>query len=117
MLGLILSIVTVVTDKKNKLARFHAWQSILLSIAPIVAVVLWVLLSVIASIVGMVIDSATGLPIVTLIMFVVSIVVYFIMIIVFLVLLVGEIVGAIKAFNGELFKLPIIGKMADKYSG
>jgi uncharacterized membrane protein len=117
MLGLVLSIVTVVTDKKNKLARFHAWQSILLSIVPIVAIIVWVFVSVVGSVIGTVIDAAIGFPIVTLIIFVISIIIYLVMIVASLILLVGEIMGAIKAYNGELFKLPIIGKMADKYSG
>jgi uncharacterized membrane protein len=117
MLGLVLSIVTVVTDKKNKLARFHAWQSILLSIFPIIVIFIWVIVSVVGSILGTVIDVAIGFPIFTLIIFVISMIIYLLMIIASLVLLVGEIIGAIKAYNGELFKLPIIGKMADKYSG
>ena len=117
MLGLVLSIITVISDKKNKLARFHAWQSILLSIVPFVAVFIWVIVSVIGSILGTVIDAAIGFPIFTLIIFVISMIMYLIMAVASLILLVGLIVGAIKAYNGELFKLPIIGKMADKYSG
>ncbi len=117
MLGLILSIITVATDKKNKLARFHAWQSILLSIAPIVVVFIWIVVSVVGSIIGGVIDTAIGFPIFTLIIFVISIIMYLLMIVASIVLLIGVIMGAIKAYNGELFKLPIIGKMADKYSG
>jgi len=117
MLGLVLSIITVISDKKNKLARFHAWQSILLSIFPIVVVIIWVVVSVIGSIIGTIIDAAIGFPIFTLIIFVISIIIYLLMIVASIILLVGEIMGAIKAYNGELFKLPIIGKMADKYSG
>jgi uncharacterized membrane protein len=117
MLGLVLSIITVISDKKNKLARFHAWQSILLSIVPIVVIFIWAVVSVVGSIIGTVIDAAIGFPIFTLIIFVISIIIYLLMIVASLVLLVGEIMGAIKAYNGELFKLPIIGKMADKYSG
>ena len=107
-LGLILSIITLVQDKNNKLARFHAWQSILLLIAPIVLVVLLVIFATI----GVVIDSAIGIPIFSII----SMLLYFVLLLVSLALLVGMIISAIKAYNGEVYKLPIIGGMADKYS-
>ena len=117
MLGFVLSIITVLQDKKNKLARFHAWQSILLSLTPIVVVVVWVVVSVVGSIIGAVVDTMIGVPIFTIIIFFISVVLYILMAIASLLLFVGAIIGAIKGFNGELFKLPIIGKMADKYSG
>ncbi|QQS42940.1 MAG: hypothetical protein IPM63_08405 [Acidobacteriota bacterium] len=116
-LGLILSIITVLQDKRNKLARFHAWQSILLSIVPFVTLIVLFVLIFFGSIIGAIIDSMIGFPIVSLIVMIVSFVFYILAIICSLLLLVGQILGAIKGYNGELFKLPIIGKMADKYSG
>ncbi|MCO6510736.1 MAG: hypothetical protein J5I65_08075 [Aridibacter famidurans] len=116
-LGLILSIITVLQDKRNKLARFHAWQSILLSIVPFVILIVLFVLIFFGSIIGAVIDSMIGFPIVSLIVMIVSFVFYILAIICSLLLMVGQILGAIKGYNGELFKLPIIGKMADKYSG
>lgn len=116
-LGFILSIITVLQDKRNKLARFHAWQSILLSLVPFVIVFVLFILIFFGSIIGAIIDSAIGFPIISLIVMIVSIVFYILAIVFSLLLLVGQIIGAIKGYNGELFKLPIIGKMADKYSG
>lgn len=107
-LGLILSIITIIQDKTNKLARFHAWQSILLLIAPLILVILLVIFAF----VGVVIDSAIGIPIFSII----SMLLYFVLILLSLALFVGMIISAIKAYNGEIFKLPIIGSMADKYS-
>ena len=117
MLGLILSIITIIQDKKNKLARFHAWQSILLSLIPFVLLFVLFLLFFVGGIIGAAIDSVIGVPIVSLIVMVLSFVLYIVAILSSLVLMVGQIIGAIKGYNGELFKLPIIGKMADKYSG
>lgn len=117
MLGLILSIITVITDKKNKLARFHAWQSILLSVFPIVLVFVALILMTIGGVVAAVIDGILGFPIVSLIFFVVSIIVYILLLLSGLALLIGQIIAAVKGFGGELFKLPVIGKLADKYSG
>src|SRR5215831_9271711 len=83
-LGLILSIITVVTDKTNKLARFHAFQSIFLSI-------LGILLGgayFVAGIVGAILDKALGYPIFS------SLLVLLIALIA-LLLLVGIIIAAI----------------------
>lgn len=107
-LGLILSIITLVQDKTNKLARFHAWQSILLLITPLVLVVLLVIFAFI----GVVIDAAIGIPIFSII----SMLLYLLLLLFGLAAFVGMIIAAIKAYNGELFKLPIIGGLADKYS-
>lgn len=116
-LGLILSIITVITDKKNKLARFHAWQSILLTTVPLILVFVLFMLFFVGGLIGGVIDGFIGFPIITLIVFLVSILLYIVFIIGALLVFVGMIIGAIKGASGELFKLPIIGKMADKYSG
>jgi uncharacterized membrane protein len=104
-LGLILSIITVVTDKTNKLARFHAFQSILLSVFGVVlAIVLNVLIFA-----GALIDSQIGLPLITGVTALVAMVIG-------LALLVGIIMAAMKGFQGQIFKLPIIGNLADKFS-
>ncbi|MBK9155870.1 MAG: hypothetical protein IPM25_16955 [Chloracidobacterium sp.] len=107
-LGLVLSIITLIQDKTNKLARFHAWQSILLFIAPIVLLVVWGVFAFI----GVFIDAAIGIPIFSII----SMLLYFVLILAGLAVLVGMIIAAIKGFNGEIFKLPIIGNFADRFS-
>jgi uncharacterized membrane protein len=107
-LGLVLSIITIIQDKTNKLARFHAWQSILLFIVPLVlSIVLFV-----CSILGAVIDAAIGIPIISMILMLV----YLLFFVVMLACLVGMIIAAIKGYNGQIFKLPVIGNLADKYS-
>ena len=105
-LGLILSIITVVTDKTNKLARFHAFQSIFLSVF---GAVFGILVAIVVT-VGAVIDQAIGFPAVTgllgLILGVIGI-----------ALFVLVILAAVKGFQGQIYKIPIIGNFADKYSG
>ena len=105
-LGLILSIITIVTDKTNKLARFHAFQSVFLSILGIVLMVLYFC----AGIIGGLLDNAIGTPIFTSLLGIVIMVIG-------LGLLIAIIIAAIKGFQGQLFKLPIVGKFADQYSG
>jgi uncharacterized membrane protein len=107
-LGVVLSIITIVQDKKNKLARFHAWQSILLLATPLLLTILLVLFGLL----GAAIDSALGFPLLSF----VTILLYIALLLLGLAAFVGMIISAIKAYNGEIFKLPVIGNMADKYS-
>jgi uncharacterized membrane protein len=47
---------------------------------------------------------------------IISMLLYFLLLVFGLAAFVGMIIAAIKAYNGEIFKLPIIGGLADKYS-
>ena len=104
-LGLILSIITVITDKTNKLARFHAFQSIFLSV---LGSILGGVLTAVFFL-AIFIDTYIGYPVLTSLMGLVCSVLS-------LALLIGVIMAAIKGFQGKIFKLPIIGNFADKYS-
>ena len=104
-LGLILSIITVATDKTNKLARFHAFQSIFLSVLGFVLGILYWILAV----VGIVLDNALGFPLFSLVFVLVICLLW-------LALVIGIIFAAVKAFQGQIFKLPVVGKFADQYS-
>lgn len=100
-LGLIYSIIVLVTDKTNKLTRFHAFQSILLSAIAIVAGI------VINIVVGVAAAANSGA------LAILGSVIYLI----FALAMLGAIVfAAIKAFQGQIFKLPIIGNLADNWS-
>lgn len=101
LVGLVVSIIILVTDKTNKVARFHAFQSILVH-------VVFVLLYVVVMVFG-VMSAATNSAAVGMLT---------------MVLYVGWIFGLlglciflmIKAYGGSMFKLPFIGDMADKWS-
>lgn len=104
-LGLILSIITIVTDKTNKLARFHAFQSLFISVLAFVFfIVYWII-----AFIGAVIDNALGFPLFSLVLLLVLVVIG-------IALLIGIVIAAIKAFQGEIYKLPVVGKYADQYS-
>jgi uncharacterized membrane protein len=100
-LGLIYSIIVIVTDKTNKLPRFHAFQSILLSV---VGIVIGIVLNIVAGVAAASNSAAIGL-LVGLIALVFG-----------LGMLIAVIFTAVKAFQGQVFKLPVIGDMADKWS-
>lgn len=107
-LGLIYSIIVLIQDKTNKLTRFHAWQSILLSVVPIAVLFVYFILAAI----GVAIDSALGVPIFSII----AMLLYFVLLLAFLGMFVFMIIAAIKAYGGEIYKIPFIGNMADNYS-
>ena len=98
-IGLIYSIIVVVTEKTNKLVRFHAFQSLLLLGALIlVGFLLGIVLGVMSAVLktGALIygfNSLFGLMILGLSIFM-----------------------ALKGYNREMFKLPVIGDLADKWS-
>ena len=99
--NLIMSIIIIATDKTNKLARFHAFQSLLLLGACIV-------LGVILGIFGAIVAVAQS-TILALLLLLVEVVVV-------IAILAAVIFCMVKAFGGQVFKLPVIGDMADKWS-
>lgn len=101
-ISLIYSIIVLVTDKTNKTVRFHAFQSLLLTA---VAFVLY--LAVLF--VGGGLTMATGSSILGLL----TLLLYAAVGLGFLGLM---IFGCVKAFGGQMFKLPVVGDMADKWS-
>lgn len=104
-LGLIYSIIVIVTDKVNRLPRFHAFQSVFLTVAMIVIMIpLYIVMFI-----GVFIDAGLGVPLVSGLMSLV-------MGIVGIASFVFVIIAAIKAYNGEFYKIPIIGNLAEKYS-
>jgi len=104
-LGLVLSVITLVTDKTNKLARFHAFQSIFLSVLWfVIAFLLAILLTI-----GSSFDRAMGFPLFGMLFMLLTVVLW-------LLYLGSVIFTAIKAFQGQMFKVPVIGNFADQYS-
>jgi uncharacterized membrane protein len=75
---------------RNKFIRFHAFQSIIYEIA-------WL---IVVAVVGM-------LPLINLLLLPLASLAFFI----------GWIVCLIKAFQGQMFKLPVIGAIAEKQAG
>jgi uncharacterized membrane protein len=104
-LGLIYSILVVVQDKTNRVARFHAFQSLLLiALGFVIGIPLGIVYMV-----GMFVDMALGLPVFTGLAVLLSLVVM-------LGLLYFVIMAAIKGFGGEIYKIPVVGNFAEKYS-
>jgi uncharacterized membrane protein len=101
LIGLVVSIIILVTDKTNKIARFHAFQSILIHAAFIVFYVVLMIVGIMSAA-----ANSTMLALLTTLLYVA-----------WLVGLLGVCIFLmVKAYGGSMFKLPVIGDMADKWS-
>jgi uncharacterized membrane protein len=104
-LGLIYSILVVVQDKTNKVARFHAFQSLLLiALGFVIGIPLGIIYTI-----GIFVDMAIGFPLFIGIAGLLSLVVM-------IALLYFVVMAAIKGYNGEIFKIPVIGNFAEKFA-
>jgi uncharacterized membrane protein len=77
--------------------RFHSWQAIYLTIASVLIAVL----------LGVITDTVPGLQFLAFDRFP----------LVSLLLVILWIMALMKAFNGQRYKLPVIGRMADRRAG
>lgn len=85
------SIIFIVMEKDDKFVKFHAYESLLVAIAVIVA-------SVVASMLVVVLIGIVLVPAVSIAAFVLW------------------IMGMMKAYKGEMWKLPVIGDMAEEWA-
>lgn len=103
-LGLVLSIVFLITEKENRFVKFHAVQSLFLLALAIVASIV---LQILQAILGLVLNLANMGWIAGLLTWLFGCFVLFI----FAILV---IIGGLKAYGGQWYKLPIIGEFAWK---
>ena len=104
-LGIIYSILVVVQDKTNKVARFHAIQALLY---PVLMIIIGIPLGIVYAI-GAMIDYRIGFPIFMVLIGLVSLVV-------FIGLFYFVIMSAIKGYGGEIYKIPVVGNYAEKFA-
>jgi uncharacterized membrane protein len=107
-INLIFSIIWLATEpKENRVLRFHSFQSLLLIAVIFVVNIVFYILGTAAAVApgpgGA--AAAAGFGIVSLLQLVVG-----------LGFLVICIIGCIKAYQGQIWKLPIIGDIAEKNS-
>jgi len=100
-LGIVISLVFFLIEKTSRLLRFHAMQALLYG-------GVWIVVGIVFRILSMVADIALGDTL--------GVFVFFgwlaVRLFVALVLLVFLIIAAIKAYQGQYYKLPILGNIA-----
>jgi uncharacterized membrane protein len=94
-LGIIVSLVFFLMEKTSRFVRFHAMQALLLAGAAIV-------ISIVLSILGAILGAAH-----------LGFIEYLLRLVVGLAFLVLWILGAIKAYQGESYKMPVVGDIAE----
>jgi uncharacterized membrane protein len=99
----ILAIILFIMEKENRFARFHALQSLLYHVA---AVIVLIALMVVGAIIGFIL-AMVHLGILGLLF-------WLLYLIAFVAYFGGLILAAIKAYNGQWFKLPLIGGITEK---
>jgi uncharacterized membrane protein len=105
-INVITSIIWLVSEpKENKVLRFHALQSLLLcGVGVVLGVVFWILAVVFA--IGSSASEAAasaGFGLLSLVQFAIG-----------GILLILDIIAMIKAYQGQIWKIPVIGDIADK---
>ena len=109
----ILALISLIMEKENRFVKFHAVQSLLLSAAAIVVMIaLWVI-GFILVIAGIAASAATDSGALSGL---VGILLGLVWLVFAIAMLAAIIMGAVKAYNGVEFKLPVIGNMAEKWS-
>lgn len=102
LVSLIYSIIVIATDKENKFVRFHAFQSLFVSVVYIIAIVA-------VQLVGGIVVGASGSG-------ALGAVVGLLALVIIVVFLGAMIFGMIKGYQGQIVKFPIVGDMAEKWS-
>lgn len=101
-LGVILSIVFLVTEKENRFVKFHALQALFLVAAQIVV-------GIIVSMLGLLLNFAFDAAGLGILSFFVILGLRLILLLIFVIL---WLVAGIKAYGGQWYKLPFIGDLA-----
>lgn len=109
----ILAIISLVMEKENRFVKFHALQSILIQVSFIVvAIAVWVI-GIVLVIAGVAASAATnsgalgGLA---------SMLFGLIWLVVVVAFIAAIVMCAVKSYQGQMFKLPVIGNMAEKWT-
>ena len=103
-LGLVLAIIFLFTEKENRFVKFHAVQSLFLVGLQIAA---GIVIGILAAILGLVLNMIH----MELVAWILVLGFRFIIFAIFIIL---WIIGGIKAYGGQWYKLPIIGELAWK---
>jgi len=102
----VLGLVNFLIEKESKFVKFHGIQSVLYSVGIGAAfTVIWIVLFVLAVILAMISDVLGVLMWILNVLFFLAF---------FVAMFGGLIYSAYKAYQGQMFKLPIVGNFAEK---
>lgn len=99
------SILVIATEKQNRMVRFHAWQSLFFGLGIFATTIVLSIVIGIITLVGGVISPYIGIVVTML-----SLLVWMILAI---AILGVWIMCLVKAYKGEMYRLPVVGKYAE----
>jgi uncharacterized membrane protein len=116
-----IAVVNLIMEKENQFVRFHAIQELFFFLTWIISFFIlffvFFILGFVIMIIGSVLGAAAGEAggIIAIISWLIAMLMWFVLPLLFaLIFLGGKILCAVKAFQGEAFKLPIVGRFASK---
>ncbi len=102
----ILGLINFLIDKENKFVRFHGIQSVLYSVGiSVIFTVVLIVLMILAFALAAVSEVLAALM---------GVIMTLLFLAFFLAIVGGLFYAAYKAYQGQIFKLPIVGNMAEK---
>ncbi len=108
LFGWISGLIFFLIEKDSRLVRFHAMQSILLNaVGVVVGGVLWVAAIILAIIANLLADALGALVWILAMLLIGAF---------GIALFAAAILCLVKAYQGQYFKLPVIGNFAEKFS-
>lgn len=108
LLTWVTGLVFFLIEKDSRLVRFHAMQAILLgAVAAVVGIGLWIVSLIVVVIVGQISGLLSTL---------VSLVLGLLTLVFFAALVIFWVLCLIKAYQGQFYKLPLLGTYAEKFS-
>jgi uncharacterized membrane protein len=106
--GWVSGLIFFLIEKDSKLVRFHGMQSILFNLCVgVLCFIIWILFAVIYLIANQVAGAVAGL---------VGILGMLVWLVLSLGILIAWVLCLVRAYQGQYFKLPIIGNFAEKFS-
>jgi uncharacterized membrane protein len=108
----IVGVIFFILEKENKFVRFHAMQSILFGVANTVVMFLLAIIAVVLSIAFGIGGAMVGGGMESLVSLLVGLI-WLLFWLIGLLMFGGLIFAAVKAYQGQKFKLPIIGNIAE----
>jgi uncharacterized membrane protein len=103
------SAIVLVTEKENRMVRFHAFQALFMGLAVFVATILLSIVIGVLTLVAGAVSTSLGL--------LVSIGSLIVWMVIAAALLGLWVFCLVKAYRGEMYKLPVVGNYAAKMSG
>ena len=108
----IVGVIFFIIEKENKFVRFHALQSILFGVANSIVMVLLGIVAFVLTLVFGIGGAMVGGPMESLVSLLVGLI-WLLFWLILLLMFAGLVFAAVKAYQGQKFKLPIIGNFAE----